>query len=235
MPNRLTHHVTVEQSYETIDTLLEDPAAELVDAFYRRDGAHDLSPRTDFVGELFTSLGEADPNAFEPVDLLAVHLMGMRFTVTATETLLNSKKERDEVCDLLSEIPCNVDIWDANADLSDSSAASRLWQRLVGFENGYDGIGWVTAGKLLARKRPRLIPVIDNVIVTLVPGTTDGYWALLQGYLRSEERRRKVDSLRHGKIPSFLTPTLRLLDTAIWMRGSNGPAKAIREKFDLPD
>lgn len=45
------------------------------------------------------------------------------------------------------------------------------------------GIGWVTVGKLLARKRPRLLPVHDQV-VRCVLGRPESFWLDLHTALR---------------------------------------------------
>ena len=54
---------------------------------------------------------------------------------------------------LLGQLPTDVDLW--GAEESHLESAGNAW-RIV---EGLPGVGWVTAGKLLARKRPRLIPV----------------------------------------------------------------------------
>ncbi len=219
-----------------MDDLLEEPARELVRVFYEREAAHSYTNKADFIGELFTELGsDTNTNSFEAEDLLAVHMMGMTFKPTATDALLSEGPERSEVSGLLAKIPSNVDIWDA----SDFGAANDLWYRLAREKREkkklYPGINWVTAGKLLARKRPRLVPVIDSVVTALLPRAETGYWDLFREYLRLPDRIEKVESLRPiGVLPSS-TPTLRLLDTAIWMRGSRGPASAVRRKLRLPD
>lgn len=77
---------TDQESLGVIDSLVDDTTtAGLVKAFYYRDFAKQYSNKADFIGELFTSLGDTPPNSFEADDLLAVHLMGMDFGVTATK------------------------------------------------------------------------------------------------------------------------------------------------------
>lgn len=219
------------ESFSRIDALLESPAAKLVRAFYDRDFASRHSNKADFVGELFTTLGESDPDCFEASDLVAVHLMGMSFTPTTVRALLDPGEEREAASHLLSEIP-NVDIWDNEADFT---AANELWRLLVEREGAYPGVGWVKAGKLLARKRPGLIPVVDEVITRLVPGPPDGYWSLFQLFLRDPASLQKVEDLRPDGLDRESTPTLRLLDTVLWMRGSGGPAKDIRLSLGFSD
>jgi hypothetical protein len=222
------------ESFQVIDALLADPAPELVRVFYQRDAARQYSGKSDFVGELFTTIGSTHPDTFEADDLLAVHLMGMNFTATATTALLTPGPERDVTSNLLATIPTTVEIWEDEADLSDSSSANELWQRLVHEKGTYSGVNWVTAGKLLARKRPRLIPIVDSVVTALIPSRDERYWALFQNYLRTPGAVDRVESLRPEGMSRSATPTLRLLDTAIWMRGSKGPAKMIREELGLP-
>lgn len=62
---------------------------------------------------------------------------------------------------LLSAIPRDIDMADAEADvLAEGSPADQAWHLLC----AQHGVDWVIAGKLLARKRPRLLPVYDKVV-----------------------------------------------------------------------
>lgn len=65
------------------------------------------------------------------------------------------------VSKLLSSVRFDIDMVAAEAaDLADGSPAHTGWHLL----RDQPGIGWVTVGKLLARKRPRLLPVYDRVV-----------------------------------------------------------------------
>lgn len=79
------------------------------------------------------------------------------------------------------------------------------------------------AGKLLARKRPHLIPIVDRVVKRTLRAGSDDYWLSIRSALSDESRRNEIEGLR----PPGLTPkvtTLRLLDAAIWMTGSRSTA-----------
>jgi hypothetical protein len=66
--------------------------------------------------------------------------------------------------------------------VEDDSAADQAWHLL----EEQEGVGWVTAGKLLARKRPHLIPVWDHV-VRCAFGRPDHAWLWLDGRLREHD------------------------------------------------
>ena len=82
-------------------------------------------------------------NRIEPADLMAVHLMGMNVSPTATRTLLGAGQQSVDVSNLLRKVP-EVDIWD---DAANFEAANELWQLLARCKKHlYPGINWVTAG-----------------------------------------------------------------------------------------
>lgn len=225
--------MSVDAAIERIDALLDGPVDPLVRGFYDPDFAAQHSATADFVGEAFTTLGANPRDSFEASDLIAVHMMGMTFRPTTVRALLKEGEERKVVEDLLSQIPDNADIWSDGASFE---VADELWRRLTSEKRVYRGIDAVTAGKLLARKRPRLIPIVDDVVVDLVPRPSNGYWDLFRRYLRRPGSVKRVESLRPTGLSPDTTPTLRLLDTAIWMRGSRGRgAREVRQRFGFSD
>ena len=107
-------------------------------------------------------------------------------------------------------------------------AADTAWRAL----RDADGIGWVIAGKLLARKRPKLVPVYDAV-VSCAYRTGTNFWEWLHGRLREEagalgQRLRAL----HEKagLPETVS-LLRVLDVVFWMRhrpAHSSPCAGIR-------
>jgi hypothetical protein len=77
------------------------------------------------------------------------------------------------------------------------------------------------AGKLLARKRPRLVPVTDKIIVARV-GPAGQTWRAPRHCLQDESLRRAIEALwaRHARTASVL----RLLDVVLWMLHSESTA-----------
>lgn len=220
-------------SFSKLDERLDESgAAELVKAFYDASYAAEHSSYADFVGEDFVTLGKNRSDFFGAEDLIAVHMMGMTFRPTAVRGLLGDGKEHETLSRLLARIPESEDIWEA----SSLEAADELWMRLTSEKTIYRGIDWVTAGKLLARKRPRLIPIVDEVVVDLIPRPSFGYWELFRRYLQRPGAVEKVERLRPDGLSSGSTPTLRLFDTVIWMRGSRGRgAREVRNALGLED
>jgi len=78
----------------------------------------------------------------------------------------------------------------------------------------------VIAGKLLARKRPRLIPVYDRVVKT-VTGSDRNYWVLLCTALQADGKTLHHRLLRlhqEAGLP-VAVPVLRVFDVIAWMEG----------------
>ncbi|GAB3198191.1 hypothetical protein GCM10027261_25070 [Geodermatophilus arenarius] len=121
------------------------------------------------------------------------------------------------VSDHLSHMPTDVAISDPRAVelFATASHARVVWDLL---EEPH-GMGWVITGKLLARKRPRLIPVYDRV-VRCAFGRPAGVWNWLLGLFAEDGGvlGERLSAAREASgIPSGVTD-LRTLDVITWMR-----------------
>ncbi|MCP3785327.1 DUF6308 family protein [Micromonospora sp. A3M-1-15] len=149
-------------------------------------------------------------------DLIAVELLSVQVPPRRALDLLQGQLGR-EVATELEQIPVDVELGadDALPLIVTGGHADNAWRML----RAADGIGWVTAGKLLARKRPKLVPVYDEV-VSCAFGTGTGFWDWLHGKLREEGGvlAQRLDAL-HAKVnlPAEVT-RLRVLDVVFWMR-----------------
>jgi len=100
------------------------------------------------------------------------------------------------------------------ADLVEGSTAHTAWHLL----RDQPGIGWVTAGKLLARKRPRLLPVYDQV-VRCVLGRPESFWLDLHTALRADNwaLHHELVALRQSADLPQSVSALRVCDVVLWM------------------
>jgi hypothetical protein len=196
----------------TLKRFLEPPAVDLVREYFatRPDG----SPL--YTGPTFDRLaGGGDRpetvNRFTEDDLVAVTMLSVEVPARAAIAVLGLMA--DEIQQLLSEIPSDVDLHEADPSLvAPDSPADRLWAQLESLE----GVGWVTAGKLLARKRPRLIPVYDSVVRAAV-GAPKRFWTWLHEQLQDAQLVEQIRAVRADADVEHLS-LLRTLDVAIWMR-----------------
>lgn len=219
----------------TLDELLavvEQPSSlsELQTYFGRIDGV------LPFTGACFDFLsgGGDDPavaNRVTADDLVAVQLLGVvvppRVAVDLLEGDLGERVARE-----LRDIPTNVELGspEARPMLDDGGVADRA-SRLL---EEPDDMGWATACKLLARKRPRLVPVHDRV-VRCAFGPPKPMWTWLNDYLagRGGKLPHQLQAVRAA---AGLPPTLslpRVLDVIVWMRhrASHRPSKCPRSEF----
>ncbi|MFG2083799.1 DUF6308 family protein [Micromonospora tulbaghiae] len=184
-------------------------------AYFGLGGA---TPRT---GSQFERLGGGGDrpdscNVITADDLIAIELLSVRVPPQTALDLLQGRLGR-ELSAHLAEIPTDVDLSGegALAFVDDGSHADRAW-RLV---KKADGIGWVIAGKLLARKRPALVPVYDE-IVSCAFGTRRGFWRWLHGRLREDSGMlvgRLAELQAQARLPQEVS-RLRTLDVVFWMR-----------------
>jgi hypothetical protein len=148
-------------------------------------------------------------------DLLAVQLLSVQIPGEVVLDLLE-RPLGDEVNAHLARIPTNVSIGTpaAAALLADGGPADAAWRLL----RARTGMGWVTTSKLLARKRPQLIPVYDTV-VRCAFGELDWWWRWLDAAFAEDGGALplRLSALRDANgVDPAVTP-LRVLDVIVWM------------------
>ncbi len=192
--------------------------SEWVAAFY--------DPTMEFAGELFQTAGENPANSFDEADFFAVGLLGdVRIFPLAARSLLGDARLREDVSRNLEEVPVDKNIWECPGVLARECAGWELWDLL----RNLDGVGPTTASKLLARKRPAIFPIYDSRVHEGIGVTVNNFWDFFAYYLKDPMRREQVEELRPDSVMQRVIPTLRLLDSAIWMKNSQSAlAKAVR-------
>jgi hypothetical protein len=158
--------------------------------------------------ERFAALG--DPDRFEPSDIVAVESLSVEVRSESAAKLIFT--EADRFNGLLQQIPWGADLWNVpRSVIEHGSAADRLHAAL----RNLDRVDWVTAGKLMAAKRPRLIPVFDNKVKDLLRPPKGQFWVTLYDELKDEARRRAIQQVCSEAPPHV--SLLRRIDVALWM------------------
>lgn len=205
---------TVSLARERLLAVLGEPnASSAVRAYFAETG----TAASSYAGRLFEQFGgggdrEDSADALTADDLIAVESLSVRVPPEAAYALLHGSVG-DQLESLLSKIPLDVDLGSPGAHkrITKGSPADRAWTLL----ETQPGIGWVTAGKLLARKRPRLLPVYDDV-VRCVLGAPKDVWLALDDALADPKLQRLVAELR--PVAPERVSALRVVDVAVWMR-----------------
>ena len=192
-------------------------AVKLVRQYVAKDDAQHGG--VAFTGSMFdnwTGIAGAgdDPNQFTNNDITAVAFLSVQIPPRA---VLELRRRRHEHSELLRAIPADLDLHDADHDQVDpNSAASELWEDLRTIHD----IGWVTAGKLLARKRPRLLPVYDKVVREVLNMPEGAFWDCLHAALQERQGAlaTKLMAIRDEADTGHVT-VLRVFDIVCWMEG----------------
>ena len=172
-----------------------------------------LNPEGPYAATTFDDLRGNATGAFGAEDFLA---LGFLDTPLKAATYRQFSGRAEAINDLLAKIDDKRPLWEL--DDSTYAAADSLWRALLEL----DGVGVTRASKLMARKRPRLIPILDRRVREFFDGRTEEFWWPLALALREEDLRRGLVELR-SEVGAGTLSELRILDIAIWMGERNPP------------
>ena len=183
--------------------------SERIDRDLRR--YFDGKPGDLFTGRWFDHFAAmGDPNRFEASDIVAVEALSVEVPSEAAASLLINDSERFNA--LLRAIPREVDLWTVGRlDVSVGSAADDLHAALKTLPK----VGGVTAGKLMAAKRPRMIPIFDERVDQMLAPRDELFWVSMYDVLKDNERRNVIERVC-GAAPAHIS-LLRCIDVALWM------------------
>jgi len=163
---------------------------------------------SSFAAQTFDSLGFNHPDRITSDDLLAVTLLDVSWKPSAVRAML--VEQADQVNDRLSSIDGSTTLWDGERGCEELRKADGLW-RII---DALDGVGPTKTSKLLARKRPQLVPITDRIIVAAI-GHGDNWWRTLRYCFKQESFRAAVEQLQPAEEKSVTL--LRVFDVAIWI------------------
>lgn len=172
---------------------------------------------THYTGRAFDGLAGQGPfDRFTGSDLYACALLSAEIDPTAGARILDQDAGR--CSELLGRIPIDVSIRTARASevLAERSPAAELYRHLRAIKS----IGPTRASKLLAVKRPGLIPIRDSFIEKALGAASSTQWwqPMLEAWA-DPGLGEAVDALREraaDAVPDQVTD-LRLLDVATWL------------------
>lgn len=175
-----------------------------------------------FTGSQFESLIEnSDPFVISERDLLAMTTLSVDIPARAALWIL-SDEGQDKTSAILRDIPVDTDIWDpaVNEAFADDGKVMDLW-RLLGEVNwpvaktGGGLGGMAKRSKIMAAKRPRLIPILDRVVKGTLP-KTENSWTAIQDVLKVEKNLKALQkALTLDVVPPSVS-LLRRIDIVIW-------------------
>jgi hypothetical protein len=179
-------------------------------------GPLDLTGKQGYTGSRFELLsGGGDHPAvadkFVCDDFVSVSMLSVNVPARAALYLLEDST--GSLGDALRAIPTNVEL--VNADDEDLAAADRLWYEI----RALDDVGRTTTSKLVARKRPKLVPVQDTVTMAAL-GEPTRFTEPLREKLCAGLHEHLVGLRDESHIPKEVS-VLRVLDVLLWMTFQN--------------
>lgn len=222
------------QMPEILDQAHFDDAVKLVRRYY---GLQQGSTR--HIGASFETIGR-DPRGIDVGDVVQagdlVALSTLSVDVSGASAVDILGKERSQAISLLLEqIPQNVSLIDdeAAALVADDGPASLLWTEV----RKVPGFGPTRTSKLLARKRPLLIPIYDSVVRDeLGLKSSRGHWTTVRELVTQEDGALWGRAIAIGEkagIGVELSP-LRIIDIVLWRHGKDAGRASVDDAGGEP-
>jgi hypothetical protein len=169
---------------------------------------------------------QSGPKKFTPWDILAVEALSVTVPTETARWLLEPNTKRDDHLAeaLRSLVPGQDSLWTCDEELlSGGKPLSKLYSML----RAEEGLGYVTASKLMAAKFPSVVPIRDSKVETLLGLEKSREWWSPIRKLFTVPGQSLAGHLDEFKVPADVgeVTTLRRLDVILWME-----AKARRIK-----
>lgn len=204
----------------------EEEAARLLAAYYRRTA--DGLPA--YTGSYFNSWAgggdsAAGANVITADDLVAVSFLAVDIPGEAAMGILDTHKE--QISGFLAKIPADRDLAEIpSGEFADTfgpaSPATQPWHVLRGRDTGRWGVGETKTSKIMARKRPRLVPIYDSVVGPLMGlnGNSIGQWSTWHNaFVENPGLPRRLATIRQISGVEDPISDLRVMDIVLWMYG----------------
>lgn len=209
---------------EVLDVKHSVQAIELLRRYFCTLNAEGRPRYTGSMFERFDGGGDAPEvaNHFTAADLVAVSMLSVDVPAAAALRILDPGQ--CHLNDVLATLPHDLDL--VNAEEGPLQWGDQLWKLTRA-----TGVGPVTTSKLLARKRPRLLPVIDAVVKDVLKHPRSGdFYRTLHQYLVADGQalHRHLEEVRdHAEIGSDIS-VIRCFDVIVWSIGQDRRATTTR-------
>jgi hypothetical protein len=209
-------HVAPKGVDELLRILRDHRSVPDLRIYFNIDSPDDRPEYTGARFDTFDGGGSRDgvSDTITPSDLLAVACLDVTVPTPVGLDLVEGLLGR-ALGNHLRKIPTDVALGETGASthVEHKSPANQAWLLL----REETDVGWVIAGKVLARKRPQLIPVWDSVVKCAFGRPRDA-WLWLDGRLQDGRLRDELDQLHKAAQLPELVSRLRVLDVVMWMR-----------------
>lgn len=205
-----------------------------IDRFLNAEGSaiaalHDYYRSGHFTGRYFDTYGGgglAEPNRVTAEDVVALSFLGVPVGHGAAERLVaDAEPEFGRLLERLQ--PSGRSAWDVPYwSLWDDDGVDELLaldgpaRALWALAESLPGFGETRSNKLLARKRPHLFPVWDEVVQTALSPPIRNFWIPLRSALRENDNARVTRLLeirQKAGLSEHISP-LRVLDVIVWVQ-----------------
>ena len=212
--------MSIREAFEEIPL---DTGVSYLKIYYGLLATEHSEQRDPFHGSYFDSIDTDITGQYSDritaADLYSVAMLQTRIERAAGIEILNNREAITSELSLITTRPLGeLSAEECESQLGQESSARKLWDLLI---NVYS-IGPTRASKIMARKRPDLIPINDSVInrVADISGKND--WSLWWEALTVDSvLNDRAQELRQAIGRPDLS-ILRVLDVVLWYSGSFG-------------
>lgn len=156
-----------------------------------------------------TFAGMGDPDRFEPTDILAAGALSV--TIPSGSALRLLRDEAEKFNSSLGDMP-HGEFWEAKREVFESEGPAVKLFRIL---DALPGVGTTKATKLMAAKRPHLVPVQDTFIEEELMEPGGRFWLPMYDQLSDSALREFIGELTAGA-PDEVS-LLRRIDVSVWM------------------
>ena len=162
-----------------------------------------------YSGGWFDRLADrSQPDSFTTRDLVAVTMLSVTVPPHAAIRILETERKDFSRC--LTAVGPDRPLWEADeAELAAGSPADDLWQRLKGLHD----VGPVIAGKLMASKRPNLIPLYDQHVYAALGWPRGQFWEAMRTSM-VDAHEAVVEVVAEAGVA---VTAVRAVDIVVWM------------------